>query len=1349
MAGVFLFQPLVSFAQVEEELPPTDDTEEVSQIPVEESTPAPEEETPLEYSLSVTSSVERLTVPAKVSDLGPSTTTITAKLVDGEGNAVPEAKITFTSGNKYFPDYSGFFKGATEAMTDTNGEATATYVADAPEDPVDIHASFETNESGNLEDRKAIYSSVTVYKDNPETNRDIEEAVTKSTEPAPAPATGATIPSKDELKELKEDLVETSANNPGEMEVKIYSELEAYDNSNGKNEVEIRTVIHTAYSESLVDRKDPQTNELIPPDSSGPPTLGFPILTFTSTASDGSEKAALLGKTELPNAISWTETKTKSAKNDEGAQVPIVRTHLSTQTLTNKITLNPRIVGNRDLEIKVDLVARGVLVADKLTREANPGAFKNDPLSKFEILNPEEQGNFKNYRLGNQSLTFKQSNAAPEFTLDFESNQKKLAEGTNSLKVFGKLSETYPKDIARPRSGKMKLTVTSSDDLTGKLDQEQVEISTNGIFSVNYTAPEAGSRTLTLSGEVINVDEEGRDQGTVTASVVVEQVGKVEEEATESKLLLAQGTDGNRTLKIYGTRKSVVMGPVRARTSQCFEAISSCREFGTKINDLASSPFAADSEDSPYYVLITAEVTDTKGVVTTGNVRGATKGKAKFAPAFAGSGVKDEYFYKADDGMDVAIDSSSGNSAFYFAVGQARQRFDQYTPGDNFKLAFNHSYNSAGKAGNVAAEATIDLIKSLSEANSQDNARISIQVTDPPAWKDAASDQRAYTRLITRLRSGESLSAAEKSLIEDQIAWKVNVKVSAPKEGKLNSGIGVSSQPAGQFIMTSDKEGQKFFMEEKDGDLFKPQPLPAYFPGDGKSLIPGYGGATLVNGEATFGFVPEQTPDKLKSILTVSYGDKDGTYEKQYVLHRPNETIELKGDGKEEAEASEILSDQEHKNTGIKFSMRFPNDIADADQNVSGELKVIIPKKVAVTQDLKNSPALIFKIYYGGNGSATYFTGIGGAIDITPGKTIEFPIYSGKLRVMHEASSGDLEVTQVIKVTKGSDPTDAIDASVMFAHGATAKGCDGDDIHIGCDEKNGLRKILVPILQSTGLQGYTTLKAQALIALTGEPKPTQPGDGSDVTNEDKVTDEEEKETEEDPKEEPKEEEPKDEEEPNDGIDYSKPLSNLDYSARINNLKNLINSSTYLSAEQKQEANTKLDQMKSDPANWDDFYPRIDSILRNAIRSPHDSQAEQLLKAWANLGLDFLNGDLRHNDKISERERQKFDQLAERTKNGDRKAYYEISRMNGFRWGTYIHVKSAFDNLGFKPDSSRPQDTSNNSNGSGSAGMMNSISAKINSLVTDFVTIGGAAAGVGGDNPVLINLWQIIKNFFTR
>jgi len=325
--------------------------------------------------IEISSADSALLVPLDPENPEDSITLVTAWVTDMEGEPVIGARVTFSSGNAYFPDNSGGFSTTASQLTvedpdvskALSGIAQVEYAAiddkhtasQYEEDTVDIYATATIElEDGTIS--KPVFAHLELIKKN----RDALK---------PSPLDPEIEKQKDEeANEKAEELNFTARSNPGNLLFDMTADIIPNDNLEGNTEGIVTIRVQGAYATQVIGQRDAKTGEPKYIDENGRPIRSAqqpritPTLQLFKRVSDGEEMAAGF---RFPNKKdrfrSWTITGSEERDIDEKqGLVEKTITWSINEKVERTLILNPNVRGIRDIDILAELVA-GKLNTDK------------------------------------------------------------------------------------------------------------------------------------------------------------------------------------------------------------------------------------------------------------------------------------------------------------------------------------------------------------------------------------------------------------------------------------------------------------------------------------------------------------------------------------------------------------------------------------------------------------------------------------------------------------------------------------------------------------------------------------------------------------------------------------------------------------------------------------------------------------------------------------------------------------------------------------------------------------------------------------------------------------------------
>lgn len=771
-------------------------------------------------SIEITSSQSTLFTPVDTTNLSDSKTTITAKVTDIDGEPVIGARVSFNSGNSYFPDNSGGFSNTDSQLTVENedknqsGIVAVDYTVTDDEkvasqykrDVVDVYA-VATVELKDGTFSKPTFAHLEIVKEN-------KNLVKRD------PAADEQERAKDDEAEKKSDgLLLEARSNPGNLIVNMTAEINPQDNLEGDTEATVTVRVQAAFAKQATGIRDEKTGQPAYTDEKGhnvnfnaPQTLK-PKLIFSGIASDEEDTAFSIQFPLHESANKWNIT--ESEERDVDGKAGLVEKTVAwaiNQKIKKKINLNTALPGVRDIDILVELTASSLGLDEEIKsiiREQEYSEYNTNKTfdKNGELIENREQVEYDDsgkpttsstnntFVLDSETLIFRQDNPAPdqEVEISFEANPKKIDEGQVKVQLTGELTGTIWEIVRDPSngmeikqpgrtqklSGTAKLSISSSDNETGFLDQDTIEIPESGKFKINYYTPEAkGERNLTISISGSAFDKDDKHVGDFATSLTIEHgIAAIDESIGDSRVLLGEDSDGNRTMKVYGSRADAVairfLQPYDIWTSSIldtslergdtitslaynstptpsgvlvnpkdnlnpwefedtleeweqskplFSGFDSTKQFNNEFEQWKNSePKKQDYGliDEYRYVIITTEISDIQSnIITDGSVRGQVtgnhSGNRNDAHLLAAEGARDEYFYKAGVSQAILEPTINHNTG---------ETTFYYVPngakeGETGTLNFSHAYSGQGRLSRLSVDAEIPIVSAKDAVNS-------------------------------------------------------------------------------------------------------------------------------------------------------------------------------------------------------------------------------------------------------------------------------------------------------------------------------------------------------------------------------------------------------------------------------------------------------------------------------------------------------------------------------------------------------------------------------------------------------------------------------------------------------
>ncbi|RLC37323.1 hypothetical protein DRH29_02430 [candidate division Kazan bacterium] len=644
-------------------------------------------------NIEIISTESTLMVPFDPNNPADSSTLITARVTDINNEPVIGARVTFSSGNAYFPDNSGGFSATATQLTVQDPNIGGTFSGTAQ---IEYTATDGEKQANRYEeDTVDIYAAATIELEDGTTSKPVfahlELTKKNRNRLKSSPLDPEEERQKDEQANKKvEELAFAARSNPGNLVFDMTADISPENNLDGAKEAIATIRVQAAYSTQVTGKRDAKTGIPQYVDENGreirqdqKPSLA-PELQMFVQMSDGEKMAASFKYKNKKNKFrNWvmTDSEERDINEAEGLVEKTVSWTLN-EKVERVLALNPNIPGVRTIDILAELTSGSLHNArefrDTLREQGYPEykaeanswprlavqsafdrtirwfapAFAQDIPEDSEedpepIVDPEEnpkeippeetpddpedtpeepnwdrgqtvqydedgkplpgQDSASNiFVLASRTISFLQDNPLPEQEVEFElsANPSKIEEdGQTEVQLTGKLTgitwetahETNNSSIKSkswPLHAFANISITSTDDELGSVENEIVEIGNNGIFKTIYKTPSTkGNRTITISVSGDEAyDKDNQNFGAFSASVTIEH-GQPIEKMTEgdARFLLGEDSNSDRILRVYGSRIDAVTDySFRGRYVKIYGPLGGLTQnLGTRINDLS------------------------------------------------------------------------------------------------------------------------------------------------------------------------------------------------------------------------------------------------------------------------------------------------------------------------------------------------------------------------------------------------------------------------------------------------------------------------------------------------------------------------------------------------------------------------------------------------------------------------------------------------------------------------------------------------------------------------------------------------------------------------------------------
>ena len=412
-----------------------------------------------------------------------------------------------------------------------------------------------------------------------------------------------------------------------------------------------------------------------------------------------------------------------------------------------------------------------------------------------------------------------------------------------------------------------------------------------------------------------------------------------------------------------------------------------------------------------YYVPLLVEVTEGEAgsPAQTGAIRGRvnlTNENVKGGThLLAAEGTNEEYFfgggYRDEGGIKLADLTAqlgtAGYTNFYYAPGSPENwdKVRKLEPNENGAvdtghITLSHTYINpkTGRKSDLFLNVDIDVLKDAESVTDVEKREIKLTPLTPLAWDRAAAENfggLSYTELVDRLKEG-NLSSAEKKIIEEQVAWVIQVQVVIPEKDanqEMPKLVALKSYPEGQWLKIPGINNQSDIykllegissMEDKnielinpptddndDGWLFKPlpdgsfepQPLNATLPGEIDQIKDPAGWFSLeltAKGEGAAAFIPAVSPRHTPTTIN-AWANRGSDAVRGAIIGKTvlsERGAIQKGDTARPATPKPINNEITDSNLGIKVSLSTEKDLVKPKDKVVIDYTIKIPGGVGV-----------------------------------------------------------------------------------------------------------------------------------------------------------------------------------------------------------------------------------------------------------------------------------------------------------------------------------------------------------------------------------------------------------------